>query len=263
MKRLLFTALLAMSGTVLADDLADAERLLAAQSYDKALPIYQRLAEAGNPAAQMRLGEMYWFGDGTASDLGKARTWFEKSAAAGNKDAAISLASLKRRDTHGAEIAYWTRTYDGADLVSGKFACKTPTLPPVSVTRSEIKSVSAAAEEYSACYNGFVDNVQAAMPPGKRIPAETLDMMTPAEAKQAQAHLAEVYAKVSADARSEATAFAARETMWRAETEKYVADESVRDEKRKELIKRSQDLARDSSMASYRDANVQKFTSKR
>lgn len=62
MKRLLCIAMLGIAGAMAggaaaADDLADAERLLAARSFDAALPLYRRLAEAGNPDAQMRLGE--------------------------------------------------------------------------------------------------------------------------------------------------------------------------------------------------------------
>ena len=54
----------------------------------------------------------------------KARQWFERSAKAGNADAAASLASLKRRETHGDEIVYWTSKYQGEDMVSGQFACE-------------------------------------------------------------------------------------------------------------------------------------------
>jgi phosphoketolase len=229
MKRLLCAVLLAVAGSVVAaDDLGDANRLLAAKSYDKALPIYQRLAEAGNPEAQFRLGEMYWFGDGTAADLGKARAWFAKSAAAGNADAAASLASLKRRETHGNEITYWTTSYQGEDMVSGKFDCKRPVFPEISKTHEEARAIDKAIVEWRNCYNARVDNLNDAMPPGKRIPAEVLDMMTPAEAAQAQRHLDEVYSKLIAQNRQDVALFAADEARWTKATQEFAEKEKVR-----------------------------------
>lgn len=233
MKRLLCILLLAIVGIARADDLGEANRLLQAKAYDKAFPIYQRLAEAGNPEAQLRLGEMYWFGDATAPDLAKARQWFERSAQAGNQDAAASLASLKRRETHGDEIVYWTTSYQGQDMVSGQFDCKRPALPAVSKTKAEIKSASEQIEAWHACYNRFVANMNDALPPGKRIPAETLDMMTPAEGAQAQRHLDAVYSSLIGKAKADAAEFNAQEAAWRKATETYVTTESQRSEDQK------------------------------
>lgn len=236
MKRLLCIVLLAAVGAAHADDLNDANRLLMAKSYDKALPLYQKLAEGGNAEAQMRLGEMYWFGDGTPQDLVKARQWLGRSAAAGNADAAASLASLKRRADHGDEIVYWTTAYQGQDMVSGQFECKTPELPALSKTKAEIKATSEAILAWHACYNRFAANMNDALPPGKRIPAETLDMMTPAEGAQAQRHLDTVYSGLIQKARQDAAAFGAREDAWRQATETYVKnDAGVREQDKAEL----------------------------
>ncbi len=226
MKRLLCTVLLAIASLARADDLGEANRLLAAKSYDKAFPIYERLAEAGNPEAQMRLGEMYWFGDGTRADLAKAKTWFERSAAKGNSDAVASLEALKRRERRGNEITYWTTTYAGEDMLSGKFECKRPAIPTLSKTNEEIKAVTASINEWRNCYNGFVANVNDALPPGKRIPADVVDMMTPAEAAQAQRHLDQVYGKLTNDAARDADIFTREETAWWKATEAYVADQN-------------------------------------
>jgi hypothetical protein len=242
MKRLLCIVLLAVCGIARADDLGEANRLLQAKAYDKAFPIYQRLAEAGNPEAQLRLGEMYWFGDATTPDLDKAAMWFERSAKAGNADAAASLASLKRRAMHGDEIVYWTTKYQGEDMVSGQFECKPPELPAVSKTKAEIKATSEKIDAWHACYNGFVANMNDALPPGKRIPAETLDMMTPAEGAQAQRHLDGVYSRLIAQAKTNAAAFNAQEAAWRKGTETYVTTEAQRieDEKNDHLLNRQQ-----------------------
>jgi hypothetical protein len=247
MKRLLCIVFLAagVAGFAHADDLADANRLLMAKSYDKAFPIYQRLAEGGNAEAQMRLGEMYWFGDGTASDLAKARQWFERSAAAGNRDAAASLASLKRRETHGNEIVYWTSTYQGEDLVSGKFDCKLPELPALSKTKAEIKATSEKILAWHECYNGFAANLNDALPPGKRIPAETLDMMTPAEGAQAQHHLDGVYSRLIEKARRDAAEFSSREVAWHKATETYVNNDAQQRESLKAELALNQRLLDD------------------
>jgi TPR repeat protein len=257
MRRMLGVALLLLSGSVLANELSDANRLLAEKSYDKAFPIYQKLAYAGNAEAQMRLGEMYWFGDATAPDLGKAAEWFQKSAAAGNADAAVSLASLRRRETHGNEIVYWTSTYQGEDLLSGKFECKTPTLPQVSTSNDAIKVARASIKDWHECYNGFVANVNTFLPPGKAIPAEVLDMMTPAEAQQAQRHLDQVYNKVIANARRNAGAFTAQESAWVEQTERYVSRENERTERLRDDIMREQRREIDIRGQAYRDPYVQ------
>lgn len=240
MKRLLCILLLAAVGSARADDLADASHLLQAKAYDKAFPLYQRLAEAGNPAAQMQLGEMYWFGEGTAPDLARARQWLERSAAAGNADAAADLVSLKRRETHGDEIAYWTTRYQGEDMVGGQFDCKRPELPTLSKTKAEIKDVSAQIDAWHACYNRFVANMNDALPPGKRIPPDTLGMMTPAEVAQAQRHLDQVYARLIKQAKLDAAGFTAQEAAWRKATETYVTTEAQRieDEKNDHLQNR-------------------------
>lgn len=237
MTRLLGAVLLLMSGTVFADELADANLLLAQKSYDKAFAIYQKLANAGNAEAQMHLGEMYWFGDGTAANLTEAKMWSEKSAASGNADAVANLASLKRRETHANEIVYWTRLYDGADMVSGKFACKPPDIPFVSETKRFIQSAAASMDAYRQCFNGFVDNMKDAAPSIRHIPTETLDMMTPAEVAQARTHLDMVYTRIAADARTQALAFIAQEGIWLQKTRQYVKSYNDRLEFERILIR--------------------------
>jgi TPR repeat protein len=220
-------SLLLVASAAFADDLGDANKFLNAKDYGKAFPIYARLAQSGNAEAQLRVGEMYWFGEGTRADLKKAEEWLGKSAAAGNADAATSLAALKRRASRGNEIAYWTTTYAGEDMVSGQFACKRPAIPAVSKTNTEIKSLAASMDQWRNCYNNFVANLNDAMPPGKRIPAEVLDMMTPAEATQAQRHLDQVYAKLAADAARDAETFAREESAWRTATDNFVLQENA------------------------------------
>jgi hypothetical protein len=226
-RRLLFCLLLVSVGAM-ADDLSDANRLLAAKDYARALPLYAKAAEAGNAEAQFRLGEMYWYGDGTAQDLGKANAWMQKAAAAGNQDARESLAILERRKTRGAEIDYWMSQYTGEELRSGKFACPAPTIPLVSKTNAGIAATAAAIQSWQECYNGFVDNVSASMPAGKVIPQDVLDMMTPAEFARVQAHIEPVYRKIVTDAQTQAAATLAQRDAWEKATLAFAAEETRR-----------------------------------
>lgn len=223
MKSLLCTLLLLAAGLASADTLGEANKLRAAKSFDQAMPLYASLANAGNPEAQLRLGEMYWDGDGAVVDMAKAAYWIEQSAAAGNPEAKATLAALKRRDTRGAEITWWTTTYAGEDLSAGKFACARPAIPLLSKTNDNIRTVGAAVTAWEQCYNGFVANLNDAMPPGKRIPGDVQDMMSRREIEQARAHLDSVYAKVAASAQADAAGIVAQRDAWRAATAKHVA----------------------------------------
>ena len=227
MRRFLMSLVL-VSCSALADDMTDANKFLAAKEYGKALPLYTRLANAGNSEAQLRVGEMLWFGDGTAQDLVAARRWFEKSAAAGNVDARESLAALDLRKTRGGEIDYWTTQYDGADLTAGKFACALPAIPAVSKTSAEVAAARQGIENWRTCYDGFAANFNATAPIGKRIPAEVLDMMTPQEAERARVHVESVYGKVLAKAQADADSVQARQVAWEGATERFFTEENVR-----------------------------------
>jgi hypothetical protein len=171
---------------------------------------------------------MYWYGDGTAQDLQAAYRWFEKAAAAGNRDAKESLVVLERRKTRGAEIDYWMKQYDGADLKSGKFDCKRPNIPAVSKTNADITATKSAIDAWQACYDGFAVNFNASMPVGKRIPQEVLDMMSPKEFEKVRAHLEPVYSKTLAEAEAEADQILAQKAAWAKATESFVKGENER-----------------------------------
>jgi len=230
MRRILLSLLL-VSSAALADDMADANRYLMANEFGKALPLYTRLANAGNADAQFRLGEMVWFGDGTPQDLEAARRWFEKSAAGGNADAREALAALERRKTRGGEIAYWTGQYDGADLRSGQFACPSPVIPAVSTTNADVGATRTAIEGWRICYNGFVANLNATAPIAKRIPADVLDMMTPREIESARTHIESVYRTVLTRSERDADTVKRQQLAWESATGRYVKEENERTER--------------------------------
>lgn len=254
MKRLLCALLWMAAGLASADDLSDANKLLAAKAYDKAFPIYSKLANAGNPEAQFRLGEMYWYGDGTAADMANAAAWMGKAAASGHPAAKESLVLLKERGARSADIEYWTSQYKGEDLTAGKFDCPRPPIPLVSKTNDEIKAVSAALAKWEACYNGFAANLNDAMPPGKRIPADVVKLMTPREIEAASRHLDEVYGDVIGKAQASAAQLIAERDAWHGATEKFVTAQNVENEARKRdyelliLNKNNADLERNRNM---------------
>lgn len=149
------------------------------------------------------------------------------------------------------DVAYWTTSYAGEDLISGKFECKPPAIPAYSKTNNEIDAMTKAIAAWEACYNGFVDNLNA-NPPGQRIPAEVRAKMSAAQAEQASRHLDEVYAKVMDRAEASAAATIARRDAWRAETGKYVEQQNKEMAMRNEAKKREleMDLRRTQEMRS-------------
>jgi TPR repeat protein len=243
MRRFLISLLL-VSCAATADDMTDANKFLVAKEYAKALPLYIRLANAGNAAAQFRVGEMMWYGDGTAQDLQAAHRWFEKSAAAGNPDAREALAALDRRQSHGGDIGYWMNEYEGADLRSGNFECRPPSIPAVSKTNADVEATRKTIEAWQTCYNGFVANFNATAPIGKRIPAEVLDMMTPQEIDSARIHVEAVYRKTLAEAQRDADAVRTQQAGWETATERFAKEENARVTSEKTAVTRLVDESR-------------------
>jgi hypothetical protein len=233
MKRLVFTLLMLVAGFASADDLGNAEKALRAKEYDKAFPIYTKLANAGNAEAQFRLGEMYWYGDGTAVDMAKSQSWLQKAAGSGHSGARDTLAVLQKREQRAADIAYWTAGYKGEDLVSGKYACPMPQIPAVSKTNAEIKAVSENIALWETCYNDFVAGVNQLPPAGKRIPADVLQLMTPREAEQAIAHVDDMAVDVVTRRQTEALNFTSERDAWHKATNEFVLAANTQTEKRK------------------------------
>ncbi|NNF96787.1 MAG: SEL1-like repeat protein, partial [Halobacteria archaeon] len=77
----LFVVVLAMDVSMAADD-----------PMQSLFMFQQQMAEGGNAAAMMKLGEMYEKGEGTKRDLNKAREMYEQAKAKGypKADAALS-----------------------------------------------------------------------------------------------------------------------------------------------------------------------------
>jgi TPR repeat protein len=82
----------------------EARKLVDRQQYAEALPIFEKLANAGDAHSQAFLGWMYYEGLGVGRNRETAITWFERAAKLGSKEAAF----------YCGKIALGTRQYDEA-----------------------------------------------------------------------------------------------------------------------------------------------------
>ena len=218
---------LMLSGAAFADELTDANKFIEQKAYARALPLYTKLANAGNAEAQFHLGEMYWYGEAGKVDLPAAEAWFKKAAAAGSKEAAGALATMRAREQRAADIAYWTSAYDGADLKTGKFNCVRPTIPAVSKDNAAIKEINKGFADWQACYTAFVQNLSDALPLGKRVPADIANLMNQQEYDQTVARLDKLYAATASEAGKAAAAIIAEHAAWQSATTAYVEQENA------------------------------------
>lgn len=198
-----------------ADELGDAKKLFEQKQYAQAMEIYGRLANAGNSEAQQLLGEMYWYGEGTPADDGKAEMWFRKAADGGNAKAKAALGVMRDRVARRADIDFYVARYDGADL---KYACARPDMPAVSKTMPEINKVEGDYARWSQCHNAFVTRLNALNPPEKGIPADIANLLTEDEFAKAQALQARAHGAAAAQAQREAAAVAEVNDAWRRST---------------------------------------------
>ncbi len=84
------------------------------RNYHKALFLFRKSAQRGNPEAQYNLGVMYLYGRGVAADADRARRWLRRAAASGHAQAAYSLGRLlidrrRGRFSDQRKAAYWFR----------------------------------------------------------------------------------------------------------------------------------------------------------
>ena len=229
-KRVLLPGLclgLLMAGALRAGEIENAKALFEQKKYPEALKLYTKLANGGNAEAQQQLGQMYWYGEAGAVDEPKAEDWFRKAAAQGNAVAVASLELIRQRGLRRADIDYWVSKYDGEALRSGKFRCPAPRIPPISKQSDEIARVTNAINKWQDCHNAFVDNLNAASPLSKQIPADIAKLMNLAETERAHAHLAQVQENIAEEAKVGAKLVLADVAVWRNATEAYIAEHNA------------------------------------
>jgi len=227
MKTTLFCITLLLSGFAFAGELEDANALFEKKDYAGAIKIYTRLANAGNPDAQQALGQMYWYGEAGQVDEARAAELFRKSAAKGNKIAVASLEMMDQRVKRRADIDYWIKGYDGADLKSGEYRCPVPRIPTMSKINEEIDRIGAAVKNWQDCYNRFVTNLNASMPLTKRVPADIAKLMTKDETEKSTAYLTQLEANMTEEAKVSSKLVLADFAAWRTATEAYVTEHNT------------------------------------
>ena len=227
MKRLLFCLTLTIASAAYAGELEDANALFEKKDYAGALKLYTKLANAGNPQAQQQLGQMYWYGEAGAVDEVRAKELFEKSAAKGNKVAAESLVVMEQRVAKRAEIDYWIKGYDGAELQSGEYRCPSPRIPAVSKVNDEIDRVNKLVTTWQDCYNKMVTNLNAQSPLTKKIPADIARLMTKEETDASAAYLERVRQNIAEGAKVSSKMILADFAAWRSATEAFVTQHNA------------------------------------
>jgi TPR repeat protein len=241
MKRLLAGVCLILgAGLAGADDLADAAKALSGKNYPQALATYTRLANAGNAEAALRLGEMYWYGDGAPLDRAKGDALFTQAAAAGNKEGVAATGLSRQRQQRLADISHWTNGYDGADLTAGKLNCVAPGFPAYSSTKPDVRKVSDTYDAYAACYHGFIENLAS-----KRLPEDVAMLMSEQELGQAREHLGKVIAATAARGKQVADQTLARREEWVKQTMEYLTTTKLRRDGEVANIERNSEISRE------------------
>ena len=227
MKTKLFFASLLLCSAAFAGELEDANALFEKKDYAGALKLYTKLANAGNPDAQQALGQMYFYGEAGQVDDGKAAELFKKAAAKGNKVAIASLELMDQRVKRRADIDYWIKGYDGADLKAGEFRCMAPRIPAMSKINEEIDRISAAVKTWQDCYNKYVTNLNAAMPLTQRVPADIAKLMTRQESDASRVYLEQLQSNLAEEAKVSSKLVLADFAAWRVATENYVTEHNA------------------------------------
>lgn len=223
-----------VSAAAFADELADGVKAWEARDFATAQLIFGKLAKAGNPQAQLLLGEMYGYGEGVPEDLAQAERLLGQAHAAGNKEAAGSLDNVRQRATRKADIA---KIADGGAAPQSltAFGCVTPTFPEVSTTQVDVKAVVAKAADWRHCYERYGAYL-AAQPAGdKALPADLAKLMNLDELARARASHEQAHGRAVAAANEQAASFGRASDQWYVRTndysrsmEKVARDESAR-----------------------------------
>ena len=77
-----------------ADDLTEGIAAYKRKNFRQALTLLEPLARGGSSQAQLRLGQMYYYGQGVPENDAAAFDWFSRAAAQGNAEAQAQLAGM-------------------------------------------------------------------------------------------------------------------------------------------------------------------------
>ena len=92
--RNLLLGLITLPLLALAGPLEDGQKAYQRGQYKRAVEIFRPLAEQNNAPAQLRLGMMYYHGQGVPEDEKTALQWLSKAAEQGQRDAMFEIGNL-------------------------------------------------------------------------------------------------------------------------------------------------------------------------
>lgn len=246
MKRILFACSLVLTAPAHADPLSDAMKAWEQREFSRARTLFGELARAGNPQAQLMLGEMLGFGEGGAEEPALADQYLASAAAAGLADATSSRANVRQRAVRRAEIVRYANEPHTAVTLAG-FGCVLPSLPEQSRTQKEIKAVNGEVLGWRQCYERYGAQLQASST-GHGVPAALADLMNLDELARARAAEQVAVTAAIAAANGEAAQFAAAVDGWFKRTSDFIT--SMEKEKRDASDRRQREI--DDVTARYR-----------
>jgi TPR repeat protein len=89
------------------EEYEEANRHFASRRYQEALAIYRRLADLGDPQAEVHVGWMYYTGRGLLPDVEEARRWYLRAAESGSPMGQFYLARLAASQGKSEEALSW------------------------------------------------------------------------------------------------------------------------------------------------------------
>ena len=222
MKKLFAIAMLSAAASMAqANTLADGVAAWEKQDFALAHQIFSKLAKAGDPAAQVLLGEMYGYGEGVPEDMKQAQYWLNQAQAKGHKDAGPTLATMASRSARKADIARYVGGSDGVTKSLEAFGCASPVIPAMSTSKPEINAVNSSMTAWRACYERFGQQMRMVQPAGKAIPSDVAALMSVTELQMARAALDKTYAALTADASRQASTVIAASDAWYKQTQAH------------------------------------------
>ncbi|HEY5800496.1 MAG TPA: sel1 repeat family protein [Burkholderiaceae bacterium] len=252
MKKLIVAVTLAMAfGAASAQELSDGIKQFESRNYTQALQTFQKLAAGGNAEAQFRLGEMYWYGEGTAVDMAKAKALLEQASAQGNGKAQATLNLMAQREVRRDDIAFYTTRYDGGELKTARDACVRPAIPAESKTADDITAMSGAVQKWNDCYKHFGSLLSGATL-ARTVPADVLSLMNDSEIVAATARMNKVNSDMASQLHAVAVDVIMQNNAWVAATAPQVAAINARNKADIEILLNAQRQARDNRLANDR-----------
>lgn len=91
---LLITVMIAASPAVCADELTDGIAAVRKKDYFNAVRLLMPLAQAGNPQAQLQMGDLYYHGHGVKESDDEALRWYEQAAKQGLAQAQFQAGNM-------------------------------------------------------------------------------------------------------------------------------------------------------------------------